>query len=96
MTWGEFVAAAARALGRDPLRIALPVATARLVALAAEGVARLQRKAAVLNRDRVRELAQHCWVCDTGAALDLGFLPRFSLQTGVNHTVSWMRKEQWI
>jgi dihydroflavonol-4-reductase len=96
-TWGDFVAAVAASLGRDPLRIALPVGAARAVAVAAEAAARLRRRAAVLNRDRVRELAQPAWVCDVGAATaELGFLPRFALQTGVDDTASWLRRQRWI
>ena len=97
VTWGEFVAAAAKSIGRDPLLVALPVGTAKIVAIAAEAIARVRNKAAVQNRDRVRELAQACWVCDTGPATsELGFLPRYSLQNGVDDTVSWLRKVQWI
>jgi len=97
VTWGDFVGAVAAALGRDPLRIALPVGAARMVAVAAETAARVRRRAAVLNRDRVRELAQACWVCDVrAAAAELGFVPRFALQIGVADTAGWLRRARWI
>jgi len=96
-TWGDFVGAVGASLGRDPLRVSLPVGAARVVAVAAEVAARMRRQAAVLNRDRVREIAQACWVCDTrSATIDLGFLPRFPLQRGVDDTASWLRRVQWI
>ena len=96
-TWGDFVAAVAASLGRDPLRVAFPVRAARVVATVIEATAHLCQRAAVLNRDRVRELAQASWVCDTAAAAaDLGFLPRFPLQRGVDDTASWLRIAQWI
>ncbi|MBD3869657.1 MAG: NAD(P)-dependent oxidoreductase [Acidobacteria bacterium] len=97
VTWGEFVLAIGRALGHRPLKIAVPVAAARPIALAAEAVAMLGRRAAVLNRDRVRELSQARWVCDPSAAIEeIGFQPRLSLESGVAATAVWLRRNQWI
>jgi nucleoside-diphosphate-sugar epimerase len=96
-SWGEVVSAIALSLDRNPLRIVLPEAAARVVAVVAEATAWMGRRAAILNRDRVRELAQACWVCDVGAALEeLGFAPRFPLLRGVGQTADWLRREQWI
>jgi nucleoside-diphosphate-sugar epimerase len=97
ITWGAFVRAIGKALGRRPRQIAVPVSAARPIALAAEGLALLQRKAAVLNRDRVRELAQASWLCDpSSAARDLGFDPRFCLADGTVQTAHWLRRNRWI
>jgi nucleoside-diphosphate-sugar epimerase len=97
ITWGQFVQAIGRALGRRPLQVAVPVGAARPIALAAEAAAWLGRRAAVLNRDKVRELAQESWVCDAVAAMDeIGFKPRYSLDTGVAATAVWLRRNQWI
>jgi nucleoside-diphosphate-sugar epimerase len=97
VTWGEFVMAIGRALGRRPLMLAVPVPAARPIALAAEAAAWLGRRAAVLNRDRVRELSQSRWVCNTASALrDIGFQSRYSLDTGVVETAVWLRRNQWI
>jgi dihydroflavonol-4-reductase len=97
VTWGEFVLAIGRALGRRPLRIAVPVSAARPIALVAEAAAWLGGRAAVLNRDRVRELSQSRWVCNSVAALtEIGFQPRFSLEAGVVDTAVWLRRKQWI
>jgi len=97
VTWGDFVLAIGRALDRRPFRFAVPVPAARPIALAAEGAAWLSRRAAVLNRDRVRELSQSRWVCNSIAALtEIGFQPRFSLETGVVDTAVWLRRNQWI
>jgi len=97
ITWGQFVLAIGRALGRRPLKLAVPVPAARSIALAAEAVAWLGRRAAVLNRDRVCELSQSRWVCDSTAAMaEIGFQPRYSLETGVVETAVWLRRNQWI
>jgi nucleoside-diphosphate-sugar epimerase len=97
VTWGRFVQAIGRALGRRPLRIALPAPAAHPIALAAEAAAWVGRRAAVLNRDRVRELSQARWVCDTASAVaEIGFQPRYSLETGVVETAVWLRRNRWI
>lgn len=97
ITWGEFVQAIGRALDCRPRQIAVPVSAARPIALVAEFLARLQNSPAVLNRDRVREIAQQRWVCDPSRAMaDFGFRPRFNLDRGVADTATWLRREQWI
>ncbi len=97
VTWGDFVAAAAAALRQRPLRIALPAAAARAVALAAEGCARLGGRAARLNRDRVRELTQPRWVCDPRPTMtQLGFRPAWPLARGLGATASWLKEARWL
>lgn len=97
ITWGQFVTAVGRAVGRNPRRLAVPVGVARSIAVAAETAAWLSRRAAVFNRERVRELAQESWVCDVEATVrELGFHPRYPLETGVAATAVWLRRNQWI
>jgi nucleoside-diphosphate-sugar epimerase len=97
VTWGQFVGAIGLALRRRPLKLAMPPAAIRPVALAAEAAAWCLRRTAVLNRDRVRELAQARWVCDPSTAMrEIGFAPRFALAEGVEATASWLRSERWI
>ncbi len=97
ITWGEFVQAIGYALKCRPRQVAVPVLAARPIALVAEFLAWMQNNPAVLNRDRVRELAQKRWVCDPSRAMqDFGFKPQFSLESGVVDTAQWLRREQWI
>ncbi|MBE0567365.1 MAG: NAD(P)-dependent oxidoreductase [Krumholzibacteria bacterium] len=96
-TWGEFVTAVALVLDRNPRRFALSMGAARAVAVAAEAVGLMRRRAAILNRDRVRELAQANWVCDVAAAMgELSYDPRYPLLSGVGRTADWLRREQWL
>ncbi|HSM07913.1 MAG TPA: NAD(P)-dependent oxidoreductase [Gemmatimonadota bacterium] len=97
VTWAEFADAGGRAIGRSPVLLSLPSAAARPIALACELAARVARRAAVLNRDRVRELSQQSWVCDPSRAIDeIGFAPAWPLDRGAAETVSWYRKEAWL
>lgn len=97
VTWAEFARAGGRAVGRMPRLLSLPAWAARVVAVGCEAAARVVRRAAVLNRGRVRELSQERWVCDPSRALgEIGFAPAYPVDRGVAETVAWYRKEAWL
>src|SRR5437867_2722353 len=76
-------------------RVPAPVAWA--VAVAAEACARLRHAAAILNRERLRELVQERWVCDPSRAMtELGFAPQYPVARGVAETAQWYREARWI
>lgn len=97
VTWRRFAEAAGRALGRMPLRVTVPAPAARVVAALCETTALLGRRAAILNRERVRELTQRRWVCDPSRAIaELGIRPRFAVEPGAAATVAWCREARWL
>ncbi len=97
VSWAGFAGAVGRALGREPLRLAVPVPLARLIAVVAEVTAHLRRRAALLNREKMRELLQARWVCDPSRAMvELGFRPEFAVERGTAETAAWYRKAAWL
>jgi nucleoside-diphosphate-sugar epimerase len=97
VTWRGFALEVGKAMGRVPRLVSIPVPAARGAAWAFEECARLRGRAAVLNRDRVRELIQERWVCDPRPAMDeIGFRPRFAVGRGVVKTASWYREAGWL
>ncbi len=97
VTWARFAEAAGRAIGRAPIRFSVPTPVANVVAVVAETACRLRRKAAILNRERVRELTQARWVCDPSRALaELGFRPEFAVERGAVEAVAWYRQAGWL
>src|SRR3989442_352848 len=97
VTWRGFARAVGQALGREPLLVSVPPAVAWVIAVAAEGCARLRGAAAILNRERVRELVQERWVCDPSRArAELGFCPQYPVARGVAETAAWYREARWI
>ncbi len=55
----------------------------------AEKAAALQMKASTLNRDKFKIMRQRNWNCSIAdARRDFGFEPRFSLERGIDITVS--------
>jgi nucleoside-diphosphate-sugar epimerase len=97
VTWREFADAVGRALGRRPLLLTVPSGVARMVAVSAEAAAAVTRRAAILNRDRVREMTQSRWVCDGARAQrELAFQAGWGIDRGVPETAAWYKEAQWI
>lgn len=97
LTWRGFAGEVGLALGNHPMMLSVPRSIAKVVAVGAEIGAALARQAAVLNRERVREITQQRWLCDIGASLrELGFRPAFPLARGVNLTAAWYLEAGWI
>src|SRR5207245_2936484 len=58
---------------------------------------RARHAAAILNRERLRELVQERWVCDPSRAMtELGFAPQYPVARGVAETAQWYREARWI
>jgi nucleoside-diphosphate-sugar epimerase len=97
LTWREFAEAVGTAIGRHPFLVSVPRSVAKLVAIGAEVGAFLARSAAILNRERVREMTQVRWVCDVERSIaELGFRPAYPLDRGVALTAAWYREARWI
>lgn len=97
VTWRGFAEQTARALEKRPVLVSMPEAAARLIARGAEGVAKLRRRAAILNRDRLREMTAARWVCDPSRAVaEIGFEPRYPLERGIPETAAWYRRMSWL
>jgi nucleoside-diphosphate-sugar epimerase len=97
ITWADFAEAAGEAIGRRPRLLSVAAGVALPIAIGCELLARMGHRPAILNRDRVRELAQARWVCDPSRAIDeIGFDPRYTLERGTRATVAWYRKAGWI
>lgn len=97
VTWRAFADVVGLALGRAPVRVSIPVPLARGIALAIEAGAALARTAAILNRERVREMLPMRWTCDPSrACAELGFAPAFPIARAVPETAAWYREAGWI
>jgi nucleoside-diphosphate-sugar epimerase len=97
VTWREFADVVGVAMGRQPLHVSIPTCVARTIAVVSEVGARLRKRAAILNRDRVRELSQLRWVCDPSMAMaEAGFSPVYPLERGIPETARWYRGAGWL
>lgn len=96
-SWSQISQAIARALGRRPVSLRVPLFLARFSALLAEGGARLAGREAIFNRQKAYEMAQLCWSCAPWrAGDDFGFACRNSLEEGLAQTARWYRDNGWL
>lgn len=97
ITWRQFAIRVGDTLHRSPSLVAVPRRVAVAVAVAAEAAAAASGRAAILNRQKVRELTQKRWVCDgRRAARELGVEPAFPIERGVPATARWYEEAGWI
>ena len=94
----DFARLLQRELGvRHVVRLRVPLWVLHAVCLAAGRLAALTGRTSTLNADKYNILKQRNWQCDTTAARrDLGWLPAYDLERGVEETVRWYKQEKWL
>jgi len=79
------------------LRITFPLFVVKAVSTIAGAFCWLTGKASLLNPDKYQIIKQRNWTCDSSALQkDLGFVPSYSLQKGMEETVEWYYKNGWL
>ncbi len=95
--YADLSAAIARALDKRPLRLTLPEAVLTPIALGSKVQGRLTGKSPLLNDQRVLDLRQRYWLCSgQKAQRELGWVPRYDLETAVRETADWYRHNNWL
>jgi nucleoside-diphosphate-sugar epimerase len=95
--WEDVGRAISRAIGKKYIRISFP----EWVAVAAGGGgdlwSSLTGRPATLSRQKVKELLQPYWLCDSSKAYaELKFNPRTSLEAGIRETAAWYINRGWL
>lgn len=89
--------AIARALGKRPLRLEVPMPLATAAALGSELYGRLTGRATTLTRERLRQWTARRWsVSDERARREIGYVPEVDLESGMRETAAWYREAGWI
>jgi nucleoside-diphosphate-sugar epimerase len=84
-------------LNRKALRFHLPMPIIKALAFVLETGNGWLKKPAVLNREKLNELAAKNWNCDIGKAKkELGFTPKFDLQSGLEDSIKWYTANKWL
>jgi UDP-glucose 4-epimerase len=84
-------------LNRKAFRFHLPMPLVKSLAFLLENVNGWLNKPSVISREKLHELAAINWICDiTKANKDLNFTPKYNLQTGLEDTISWYKKNKWL
>ena len=84
-------------LRKKTLRFHLPMPLAKAVAFLLEGACRLGDNVPALNREKLAELSAANWICSIREPQqDMGFAPRYNLETGLAETLSWYKDNKWL
>jgi dihydroflavonol-4-reductase len=97
VTWETFADTVADVLGKNPVKVPVPPAVLWGAAAFNELGHALLGKTTIFNRQKVREMRQTSWVCDTGKSIkSLGYKPDFTLWESVEITGRWYREHGWL
>jgi nucleoside-diphosphate-sugar epimerase len=93
----ELSASIKRGMGSKALRIHFPMSIARFIATILEQLYKNNDKAPTLNREKLAELTAQNWHCSIDRVrTDLGFEPKYNLYSGIEETVNWYKKNNWL
>ena len=96
-TWMGIERIIADALEKRPLKVKVPLCLLYLISIFTEVGAKITRQTPTLNRQRVRDLKQRFWICDsTKAQSQVGYRPTYFLQKGMQETADWYRANGWL
>lgn len=86
-----------KALGKKTIKVNVPVPLIKGLAWSMEYLYGVFNKIPALNVDKIKELTALNWNCDiNNIQKDFGFVPRFGLEQGLNETINWYRKNNWL
>lgn len=97
LEWKGLLCTIARALGKKPLRIRVPLPAAAAVAAVSSALAGLAGKPSLLNPGMIAEMRHPInTVSDQRARTELGYRPLVTTEQGVEQTVRWYRDNGWL
>jgi dihydroflavonol-4-reductase len=96
-TWADVGHAIAQNLKKKYRQISIPQWMAATVGLAGDLWTGVTGRPATLNSQKVRELLQPSWICNSSKArAALGFSAAIDLERGINETVRWYKSQGWL
>lgn len=96
-SWMDVGNTIAYALKKCPFRLKVPFVLLDMISICTETVARMTRQTPTLNRQKIRELKQRFWICDsTKAQQQIGYIPAYPLEKGIQETADWYLENRWL
>ena len=93
----EFADIAKTILNKKPLRFHIPMPLVKALAYFLETINGLMNKPAVINREKLQELAATNWFCDISKAkTELNFKPEFNLENGLKDSIAWYQNNKLL
>ena len=96
-TWMGIERIIADALEKRPFRVKVPFFLVDFISILTETAAKVTRQTPTLNRQKVQDLKQRFWICDSRKAeRELGYRPTYFLQKGIQDTAAWYQANGWL
>ena len=96
-TWRGIERVIADTLEKRPLKVKVPFFLLDFISIFTEAAAKITRQTPTLNRQKVQDLKQRFWICDsTKAQKELGYRPTYFLEKGIQETTDWYRANGWL
>lgn len=79
------------------VNIRIPLFILQSISIICEYISKITRKPSTLNRDKYIIMSQRNWECDiTPLIKDLKFKPKYSLKEGLQESIDWYKKHNWL
>jgi len=96
-SWDDLGQAAGEAMGKSLRILRIPLVSLSIFAMISEFIGLLTKKPSLLNRYRIREMKERCWIADIKKAEEkLSFRPEYSLKEAVQETIDWYLQHDWL
>ena len=93
----QFADTTKKILGKKAIRFHLPMPLIKLIAYLLETANGWVNKPAVINREKLLELAAKNWVCDISKAKkELNFNPKYTLESGLKDSIKWYQQNKLL
>lgn len=96
-TWTEILKTIAVAVGNRTIPLFLPLRLVQAAGAVNRLMAKVFKVRPLLSKDKVTEIKQRYWLCDTRRASDeLGFNAKIPLAEGIKRTARWYKEQGWL
>jgi len=93
-TFGEV---ASNLLQKKTRRICIPLIMGKGIAILSEYYHQINKKPALLNRDKLHEILAPSWLCDISyVQRDFNFAMQYQLASGLQETLKWYKENHWL
>ncbi|MFR9165982.1 MAG: NAD-dependent epimerase/dehydratase family protein [Dysgonomonas sp.] len=94
----EYTRLVKKVLGKKHvLNVKVPLWLLKGISSVAESLSKITGKPSTLNRDKYKIMKQRNWECDIQPLTDdLGFVPKYNLEKGLQESVEWYKQNGWL
>lgn len=95
--WEEIGTISSKILGRRLIKLKIPHFLVYSVAAISQFLSYFSKEPTILNLEKAREMVQTSWVCSVEKAKkEIGYSQKISLEDGIQSTIDWYVKNNWL